>query len=129
MKLIWIHEDMMRRDHAVFKAAGERAKPVFIFDTDYFSQAGYSLKRVQFLYECALDMGCEVYKGDFEQVLASFGADSIHTAETLNPDYRQIITSLGIREVTAEAFVETRPGKTFTRFFPFWNHVKKQVMN
>ncbi len=128
MKLIWIHEDMMRRDHPVFQAAGEHAKAVFIFDTDYFGERRYSLKRIQFLYECALDMRCEVYKGSFEDVLRSFAAETLYTAVTLNPVYQKLITALGIEAVHDTPFVEVKPGKDFTRFFPFWNHVKKQIM-
>lgn len=132
--LIWLHEDALRGDHPVFKAAGEGAEAVFIWDDAYFKSEGYSFKRLVFIYEllAALDITC--LQGETAQVLDSYakGRD-IYVPETPNPHFKAIISELrnshNVTTVPDVPLVIVPDDVDLRRFFRFWNKAKKSALS
>ena len=131
MNLVWVHDDAISRDHPVFERAGE-ADAVFIFDTDYYRERGYSLKRLVFIMECVKDAGFEVKEGRFADILRELAPTELFTARTPNPHYTSVIAEL--REHMPVTVVKERPFATLDRepdlrrFFRYWKRAKKSVM-
>lgn len=133
MNLIWVHEDAITLDHPVFAAAGENAKPVFIWDTEEHDRRAYSLKRRVFIYECAHDLDIPIYAGDTYTVLSDLAqSQAIYAAESPDPYIRNILSDLrDSYEVIsiAKAKLAQIPEDTDTgRFFRFWNRAKKTAL-
>jgi len=129
--LIWLHEDALRADHPVFKAAGEGAEAVFIWDDAYFKSEGYSLKRLVFIYELLDDLNITCLKGDTEVVLNSYanGRD-IFVPSTPNPKFKAIIASLdGAAIIPDFPMVIVPDDVDLRRFFRFWNKAKKSALS
>ena len=129
--LIWLHEDALRVDHPVFKAAGEGAEAVFIWDDAYFQSEGYSLKRLVFIYELLADLNITCLKGETEAVLKSYGRGrEIFVPETPNPIFKAIIESLDSASIIPDTpLVIVADDVDLRRFFRFWNKAKKSALS
>jgi len=132
--LIWLHEDALRGDHPVFKAAGEDAEAVFVWNDAYFKSEGYSLKRLVFIYELLADLNVTCIQGETAQVLEGYsqGRD-IFIPETPNPYFKAIISELrDNHNVTVAAdvpLVIVPDDVDLRRFFRFWNKAKKSALS
>lgn len=123
----------MRREHPVFRAAGEAERVIFIWDDAYLSEQGWTLKRLVFVYECACAMGAEVVRGDTLAVLKGLGTERVYVAESLNPFVRTVAEGLracGIEVTTVaeEPFVMLRKGGELGRFFRYWSRAQRSAM-
>ena len=139
--LIWLHEDALRGDHPIFKAAGEGAEAVFIWDDDYFKSEGYSLKRLVFIYELLTDLNVTCLKGETAQALKAYAQDrDIWIPETPNPVFKAIITELKdshkvlkdshkVTCVPDVPLVIVPDDVDLGRFFRFWNKAKKSALS
>ncbi len=133
MRLIWIHEDAMTLDHPVVVAAGDEAKPIFIWDTVRHDHLGYSLKRRMFIYESVLDLDIPIYAGDTYASLMELSAGQpIYAADTPDPYVQDMLRRLRETQevfvIDAPAFVDIPEGTDTKRFFRFWNQAKASAM-
>ncbi len=123
----------MRREHPVFRAAGDAARVIFIWDDAYLRAQGWTLKRLMFIYECACAMGAEVLRGDTLAVLQGLGTERVYMAESLNPFVHTVAEGLragGIQVTTVaeEPFVVLRKGGELGRFFRYWSRAQRSAM-
>ena len=129
--LIWLHEDALRNDHPVFKAAGEGAEAVFIWDDAYFQSEGYSLKRLVFIYELLAGLKITCLKGETEAVLRDYAKGrKIFVPKTPNPKFKEIISGLdNVAIIPDIPLVIVEDDVDLKRFFRFWNKAKKSALS
>ena len=129
--LIWLHEDALRMDHPVFKAAGEGAETIFIWDDAYFQSEGYSVKRLVFIYELLAGLNITCLKGETQTVLNSYANGRvIFVPETPNPKFKAIISGLdGVTTTPDVPLVIVADDVDLRRFFRFWNKAKKSALS
>jgi hypothetical protein len=129
--LIWVHNDALRRDHPVFAAAPDDARAVYVWDKGDFARRDWSLKRCVFLLECLSEMQVEIIEGELLSTLDGTGASIIYTAATPDPHYRDMISNLETQTqiVSDKRFATLPDGADKTRFFRYWNKVRKSALS
>jgi hypothetical protein len=128
--VLWLHEDMLNPHAALWRRP--HAGAVYVFDEQHLRQAGYSLKRVMFIYESLLELPVSIRKGDTEIIVASFaaerGAQQIATSVSVQPWIQRTVERLRTRwrvEVVSEApFLDCPEPSDLTRFARFWRQVE-----
>lgn len=88
--VVWVHDFSMRPGSPAFRAAGPAGAPgVFVFDEDWIARERLSVKRLVFLYECAIEMGLEIRRGNVVAAVLDFarerGASRVLTVECASP--------------------------------------------
>ena len=142
--LIVLHEDALRSSHPIFNnetkslsAHNNWEKPVFIWDPDYFSDAGYSFKRLVFIYETLSALSVDIYYGKMNDVIIQLiqekALTNLFIPETPNPQLRQFInyasTLVPTHVIDDEAFVSLDRSPDLGRFFRYWNKAKKAALS
>jgi hypothetical protein len=129
--IIWLHEDALRISHPVFKAAPADARVIHIWDDAYLRGAGYSLKRLVFIYETLCAMPLDIMRGDMAAVLSDSNIGDIYMPSSANPTVKNIIETVSrekkVTVVAEEAFVTIFKPKDFTRFFQYWGKAEKSA--
>lgn len=127
--VIWLHEDCLNMSHPLFKAAGQGAQTVFIWDAAYFKKMNYSFKKLVFLAETLAELPITVYSGDTVEVIKQLNPDHLLTPATPNPELQATVKllsqQLAVKIVEDVAFVELDKNKVFDRFFPFGKKLRK----
>ncbi len=122
----WVQQDWLR-------ASG--AEPaVFVFDPETIAE--YSLKRIQFIYECLLEIPVEIRLGPYEDEVAGFArqhqAGTLVTTETPDPRARAAVEGLGreftVRIETPEPFVTPAGEPGLKRFSRYWARVEPLLL-
>lgn len=122
----WVQQDWLR--------AGGTEPAVFVFDLE--TVAGYSLKRIQFLYECLLELPVEIRRGSYEEQVAEFasahGARAIRTTATPDPRVleamRVLSGSFAIVIEEPEPFVTPSRPPDLRRFSRYWAAVERLLV-
>ena len=142
--LIVLHEDALRLSHPIFNnetkslsAHNNWEKPVFIWDTGYFSEAGYSLKRLVFIYETLTALPVDIYHGKMDDVIVQLiqekNLTNLFIPKTPNPQLRQFInfarTMVSTHVIDDEVFVSLDRTPDLGRFFRYWNKVRKAALS
>jgi len=133
-RLIWIHEDMLSRNHPVFAESAGDCEVVFVWDDRYFQDQGYSFKRLVFIYECLQDMDVTLYKGDTLTILdvISQGRD-IHTGDTPSLYIHDVINTVssGSKVYIHQNIPLTSiaANSDMGRFFRYWNRARKSALS
>ena len=129
--IIWLHEDALRITHPVFKTAPANARIIHIWDDTYLQTAGYSLKRLVFIYETLCALPVEIIRGDMAEVLGSDDFSDIYVPSSINPTVQKIVKTVSCKKkvtmVAEESFVRITKAKDFTRFFQYWGKAKKSA--
>ena len=90
--MIWAHADCLSRSATPFRRY-PGAVSVFILDPGPMDADEAELKRIGFLYESALELGCAVRRGDTTSELLwaarAGGCDTIVTADSPDPAFRR----------------------------------------
>ncbi len=132
--LLWLHPDCLSAQNPAWvKYPGAAA--VFVFDEAEIEAEGWSLKRIQFLYECLLEIPVEIRRGDVAaEVLAqarAVGARRIVTVESVNPRFalqrRTIEGQIPVESLAAVPFVDYRGNLDLRRFARYWKRVEPVV--
>ncbi len=130
--LVWLHEDALRRSHPCVAAAGEGATCVHLWDDAYLHAANYSLKRLVFLYETAIEAGVEMLHGGSYHTLLQHPAAHVWIPYSPNPFIRAVAEQLQAHKcvtvVEDDAFVHLRSGAVHTRFFAYWRQAEKTAL-
>lgn len=133
--LLWLHTDSLTR--GVLPAA---IPAVFVFDDEQIEREAWTLKRIQFLFECLLEIpNVAMHRGCAAQILlaelAARRCSHIVTVDSPDPWIRQTVAKL-----QAEAHVEVLPPPVFVeppqtsrpldlkRFSRYWKRVEPQLM-
>jgi hypothetical protein len=142
--LIILHEDTLRLSHPIFrnetKSLSDQSnweQPVFIWDTDYFSEAGYSLKRLVFIYETLSALPVDIYHGKMDDVIIRLiqekSLTNIFIPATPNPKLCAFIdftsSQVPTHVIDDEAFVSLDRTPDLGRFFRYWNKAKKAALS
>ena len=95
--MIWAHADCLNRFATPFRRFPEAAS-VFVLDPDQVGTNDWAWQRAAFLYESALDLGCEVRKGDTTSELLwaarAGGCDTIVTTDSPDPGFQRVCAEL-----------------------------------
>lgn len=122
----WVQQDWLRADGT--------EPAVYVFDEE--TVAGYSLKRIQFIYECLLELPVEIRRGRYEEEAAAFarqhGADAIVTTATPDPRARRAIRQLAehfsVEVQETEPFVTLAREPDLKRFSRYWARVEPLLL-
>ena len=132
--LVWLHEDALRADHPVFRSAGDEVRCVFVWDEDYLKQMDYGFKRLLFIYETLLELGCDILRGNLRDCLIQQARQSggrLLIPATPNPVLGEVIQQLeadiDIEVVADTAFVVIAKEPDLARFFRYWNTARKSA--
>ena len=120
--IVWINDDCLSPNNpALLKDPG--APAIFVFDPKWTETV--TLKRIQFVYECLLDLPVTITKGDPVQILADFArqhqATQVASTATPDPRLQQVLTDLNAMGFTTEIlapepFVEVKGHVDLKRF-------------
>lgn len=127
--LIWLHEEALRVSHPVFKAAPAQARAIALWDDDYFRSAGYTRKRLIFIYETLCELPVDIIQGNTLRVIRELAPPTLYIPATSNPLIMKIIGLLqefvSVETVEDEAFAIIKKATEFRRFFQYWNKAEK----
>ncbi|MEM6749277.1 MAG: hypothetical protein AAGA57_02870 [Planctomycetota bacterium] len=133
--LTWLHHEDLSPQSPAWLAArqahGGVAPAVVILDRPRIAHRRYTLKRVVFMYECAIDAGAPIYEGDpldlLPQLLAQHNADKLYATRTADPRITAQGARLGVQWIDPPAFV-TLPGDVdLKRFSRYWRKAEKRA--
>lgn len=127
--IIWLHEDALRHTHPVFARAPSNARCLHIWDDTYLKNAGYSFKRLVFLYETLGELPVEIIHGGTIEILRTMAATELYVPASLNPWVHTVISALSAEKkivmVADEPFVTIQKPKDAKRFFQYWGQAEK----
>ena len=126
-RLYWMHTDCMSQSQEAL-----RHGTVFIFDDEQIEAAGWGLKRVQFLYECLLEMRVEIYRGRTIEILSTLAKQRqamIVTTSTPDPWLQEIIRQLAIEQIPAPRFVDLTEPLDLKRFSRYWKRAEPTLLS
>ncbi|MEY4640494.1 MAG: hypothetical protein RLZZ227_488 [Pseudomonadota bacterium] len=123
--LILLHDEALRISHPVFKAAPAGTKAIYVWDDAYLRAAGYSLKRLVFIYETLCELPLDIVQGDAASIVTELAPSTLYVPATNNPLILQRLAVLKslvpVQTVADEAFAVMTGSAGFRRFFHYWN--------
>lgn len=132
LPLLWIHEDCLSVTAPPF-ARYPQAPAVWVWDDEHLRSERWSLKRVQFVYECLLELPVAIERGDPARVLTeqalAFGAQRIVTVASPSPRWAQIRQALRVPVEVLEPvpLVELRGHTDLKRFSRYWKRAQSSA--
>jgi hypothetical protein len=135
-RVLWIHADALSPHNPAF-ALYPGAPAVFVWDDALLREWAISLKRIQFIYECLLELPVTIRRGDVPAQVAAFaaahGAARVVTVETPAPRFRQHVAKLRglvpVEIVKAEPFFEYDGTLDLGRFSRYWRVAERHVFD
>lgn len=129
--VLWIHGEALGPANPALEAH-PGAPAVFVFDRELIAQAGLSLKRLGFLYECLLELPVTLRHGDVAEEVLAFarrhGADGVVTSAAVDPRFavlrERIAAQLPVQVLEPEAFVELPEPPDLRRFSRYWRRAE-----
>lgn len=129
--VLWIHGAALGPANPAL-VAHPGAPAVFVFDRELIAQAGLSLKRLGFLYECLLELPVTLRHGDVAQEVLAFarrhGADGVVTSAAVDPRFKQlrerIAEQLPVVVLEPEPFVVLPEPLDLRRFSRYWRRAE-----
>lgn len=125
--LVWLHEDSLSNNDPAWRALPD-APAAFIVDDAVLAEEQYSLKRIAFLYESAVEARAQIWRGETVETLLHVAglhkAKRIVTTESPNPRFGEIVARLRkhlpVEIVEPDAFVPRTLQTDLRRFSRFW---------
>ena len=129
--IIWIHAEALGPTNPALLAHPE-APAVLVFDRELIAQAGLSLKRLGFLYECLLELPVTLRHGDVAQEVLAFarrhGADGVVTSAAVDQRFEQLrerlAEQLPVVVLEPEPFVVLPEPLDLRRFSRYWRRAE-----
>lgn len=129
--VIWLHTEALRADHPVFTSAPKDARAVYVWDDAALKKAGYSLKRLVFIYETLAELPVEILSGDTASVLAELAPDKLYVPFSPLPYVADVIDALGgieVETIKEPPFATVPEDIPYKRFFKYWNKAEKTAL-
>ena len=126
--ILWIHGDNLHPNSPVWQTY-PAAPAIWVWDDAYLRRAGFSLKRILFLYECLLALPVDIYRGDVVAELTAFAqrhaSRDIVTMGSPSPGFARYCDRLRTADFTLhiydeEPFVMLPPNPDLRRFSRYW---------
>jgi hypothetical protein len=131
MKLIWIHADCLHRASPAYRAYPD-SPSLFVWDDAELQRAGWSLKRIGFIYECLLDLPVTIRRGDPVSEVRRFAQElqcsGIATMASPDPRIQAQAAAMGAEIVPLEPFVELRGILDLARFSRYWRKAESALL-
>ena len=127
--LLWIHDDCLSVTAPPF-ARYPQAPGLWVWDDEHLLAERWSLKRVQFVYECLLELPVAIERGDPVQVLTAqalaLGAQRIVTVASPSPRWAEVRQALPLPVEVLEPIplVEMRGHIDLKRFSRYWKRAQ-----
>jgi hypothetical protein len=130
--LVWIHTDAL--NSRLIEAAGQGTPALFVFDPEQI--AGWSLNRIQFVYECLLELPVEIRRGpaltEIQRFAIENGCSQLLVSASPDPWIRHTVerlrASLPVQLQQPEPFVDLPPGIDLKRFSRYWQKAEKKLI-
>jgi deoxyribodipyrimidine photo-lyase len=140
--IIWLHDECLHPQSPVLMAHPQ-ATPIFIFDETELEQAGWSLKRIAFLYESLLEIPkIQIYLGSPVEVLTNLQrqrseqlgqAVIFATMPAISPHLREQMRELAeiapVYFYQFEAFAPMGVVRDLRRFSRYWERAEYAVLS
>jgi len=127
--LLWIHKDCLSPTAPPF-AQFPQAPAIWVWDDAHLLAERWSLKRIQFVYECLLELPVEIERGDPVSVLtataAKLGTGRIVTVKSPSPRWKEIVAGLllPVEVLDPVPLVELSGHVDLKRFSRFWKRAQ-----
>jgi deoxyribodipyrimidine photo-lyase len=129
--VLWIHGEALGPTNPSL-VAYPGAPAVFVFDRQLIAQAGLSLKRLGFIYECLLELPVTLRYGDVAEEVLAFArrhrADGVATTFAVDPRFaglhQRIVAQLPVQLLEPEPFVELPEPVDLRRFSRYWRRAE-----
>jgi hypothetical protein len=130
--LVWIHTDALNAD--LIELAGAGTPALFVFDPE--QMGGWSLNRIQFVYECLLELPVEIRRGhalaEIPRYAAESGANQLLAMTSPDPWIRRTLerlrASMPVQVRNPEPFVDLPPQIDLKRFSRYWQKAEKKLV-
>lgn len=123
MKLIWVHPDCLHRQSPAYRAHPE-SPSIFVWDDEELRRAGWSLKRIGFVYECLLDLPVVIRRGDpvreVQAYMQEAGCDGIVTVASPDPRIQSQAAAMKAGVLPEDSFVDIKGAIDLRRFSRYW---------
>lgn len=123
MKLIWVHSDCLHAKSPAYRAHPD-SPSLFVWDDAELLRAGWSLKRIGFIYECLLDLPVTIRRGDPVSQVRRFAEEmkctGIVSMSSPDPHLQAQAAALGAEVLPFEDFVEIKGRVDLGRFSRYW---------
>ncbi|MEQ9327913.1 MAG: hypothetical protein RJQ21_11540 [Rhodospirillales bacterium] len=125
--LVWLHDESLGADAPAVQAFAN-APRIVVLDDAYLAERGWGLKRLAFIYECALGSGAEIWRGATTATLlermAACGCDGIAFTKPVSPGLKAIAAGLArqtsILAIAPPPLAEPGPDVDLRRFTRYW---------
>ncbi len=132
--VVWVHGDCLS-PLAPNIVAYPGAPTIFVFDDRVIVDYELSLGRLQFIYECLLELPVTIRRGDVADEVVAFAtaqsADRIVTVASVAPRFasivRQIEAHVPIEVLEPEPLVSLHSGADLRRFSRYWRRVEARL--
>jgi hypothetical protein len=102
-----------------------------VWDEVELKRAGWSLKRIGFVYECLLDLPVAIRRGDpvveVRRYAAETGCSGVVTMASPDPHLRRQMTELKAEVLPMEPFVELKGRVDLKRFSRYWQKAQESL--
>jgi hypothetical protein len=131
MNLIWVHADCLHRQSPAYRAYPD-APSIFVWDDAELRRAGWSLKRIGFVYECLLDLPVFIRRGDPVAEVLGFAREmqcsGITAMASPDPRIQAQAAAMGAEMLPLEPFVELKEAPDLRSFSRYWRKVESTVL-
>lgn len=125
--LVWLHDESLGADSPAIQAFAN-APRVVVLDDAYLADRGWGLKRLAFIYECALGADTEIWRGDTSETLlarmAAHDCDGIAFTKPVSPGLKAVAAGLARQASTIiiapPPLAEPGPDVDLKRFTRYW---------
>jgi hypothetical protein len=133
--IIWIHGDCLN-PHNIAYRTHPAAPSLFVWDDALLTQQRISLKRIAFMYECLLELPCEIRRGDVAAQVSAFAhahnATTIATVYSPSPRFAAIMQAidaqLAVEVLDPPPFVVLPGAVDLRRFHHYWERAKGRLL-
>ena len=134
--LVWVNEEGLDPQGPAL-AAHPQTPAIFVFDEAAIELAGWSIKRLAFIYECLVEIpNIQVYRGSTVDILLSLLKDNGYTTITTTPvvdprlkdNINKISKFASLQQYPVEEFAPIERVRDLRRFSRYWNDVEHVVV-
>ncbi|MFM1978448.1 MAG: hypothetical protein RLZZ151_963 [Pseudomonadota bacterium] len=127
--VILFHDEMLSSTNSLYDS---QHKKIFIFDP--VIQHGWTVKRLQFIADCLVEMpGVEIWVGDIAEILNALNTKNIITQNTPNLMFKSLLCDYDVvyipeSEPYSEALAKKITSNDLRRFSKYWNVVGSEIL-